>query len=164
VIGYLSAQDLHDEEAKVMQNYHQMSLKLLANVFATPKGRASMTDEEKARSLIEFCNKSFTSCNHKVAFHAALVLFNYLLAFETVNKRGVLPLLQHSVEAINNVLANAALEDKDTLVALLLCLCRLLFKNHELTVWVEDQYLETAMQQTMNGLKARAASLAPEVN
>ena len=87
-----------------MQNYHQMSLKLLANVFATPKGRASMSDPERAKSLIEFCTKSFNSCNHKVAFHAAIVLFNYLLAFESLNKRSILTLLEQAVQAIDQVL------------------------------------------------------------
>lgn len=87
VIGYLSAQNLQDTEARIMQNYHQMSLKFLANVFSTPQGRASMRDPEKARAVIEFCNLSFGSCNPKVAIHAGLVLFNYLLAFETESKK-----------------------------------------------------------------------------
>ena len=33
VIGYLSAQDLKDKDAKVMQNYHLACLKFLANIF-----------------------------------------------------------------------------------------------------------------------------------
>ena len=48
IIGYLSAQNLSDTEAKVIQNYHQMSLKLLVNVFTTSQGRAVMSDIERA--------------------------------------------------------------------------------------------------------------------
>lgn len=55
-----------------------------------------MTDPEKSTSLIEFCSKSFTSCNHKVVFHTALVLFNYLLAFEKVSKKDKNAILQLS--------------------------------------------------------------------
>ena len=98
-----------------------MSLKMLANIFSTARGRASMTDPEKSRSLIEFCNKSFTSCNHKVIFHTALVLFNYLLAFEKVSKKDLQPILELSFRAANEALGNQSLVDKDTLVAILLC-------------------------------------------
>jgi uncharacterized protein YhhL (DUF1145 family) len=35
IFGYLSAQDLKDKEAKVIQNYHLASLKFLANIFQT---------------------------------------------------------------------------------------------------------------------------------
>ena len=41
---------------------------------------------ERGKALIEFCNKSFSSCNPKVVYHAALVLFNYLLTFEKDTK------------------------------------------------------------------------------
>lgn len=80
---------MQDTEARLMQNYHQMSLKMLANIFTTPKGRASMTDPDKRGSLIEFCTKSFSSCNPKVVSHAAIVLFNYLLAFESESKKAI---------------------------------------------------------------------------
>ena len=81
-----------------------MSLKLLANVFATAQGRASMRDQDKARSLIEFCNLSLGSCNPKVAIHAGLVLFNYLLAFETESKKPYFAQLLQSTRAIDKVL------------------------------------------------------------
>ena len=134
-----------------------MSLKLLANVFKTSKGRASMQDPEKAKALIEFCNKSFSSCNHKVAFHAALVLFNYLLAFENQSKVQYQALLQLSVRALcDEILSKESITDKDTLVAALLCICRCLYKNHEVTVWVEKEFKEP-YQQTMAALEARAS-------
>lgn len=65
-----------------------------------------MTDPEKSTSLIEFCNKSFTSCNHKVVFHTALVLFNYLLAFEKVSKKDLKPILELSFKAADESLVN----------------------------------------------------------
>ena len=52
VIGYLSAQNMQDTEARVIQNYHQMSLKLLANLFTTPTGRVAMRNPERTIALI----------------------------------------------------------------------------------------------------------------
>lgn len=70
-----------------MQNFHQMSLKMLANIFSTPEGRTVMQSIEKGSEIVEFCNKSFSSCNAKVVYHAALVLFNYLMCFEGDSKK-----------------------------------------------------------------------------
>ena len=140
-----------------------MCLKLLANVFTTAKGRASMRDKAKASYLIEFCNTSFKSCNPKVTFHAAIVLFNYLLAFETESKKPYNHLLEQSIRAIDEVLKKPEITDKDTLVALLLCICRVLFKNHEMCVWVEDA-AQKFFKDTMVALKERSAALAPEVS
>ena len=163
VIGYLSAQNMQDTEARLMQNYHQMSLKMLANIFTTPKGRAAMYDPEKRGSLIEFCTKSFSSCNPKVVSHAAIVLFNYLLAFESESKKDIQGLLGQSISAINeHVLANESMNDKDTLIAVLLCLCRLLYKNHDLTKWVETAFKDM-FKNTLESLTARASALPDEV-
>ena len=109
---------------------------MLANIFTTPKGRAAMQDPEKARSIIDFCNLSFTSCNPKVTEKAALVLFNYLLAFENQRNKDFNEVFQQSVVVIGQVLE--PITDKMTLLALLLCECRLLFKNHTVVSWVED--------------------------
>lgn len=92
----------------------------------------------KASYLIEFCNTSFKSCNQKVAFHAAVVLFNYLLAFETESKKPYNHILEQSIRSIDEVLRKPEITDKDTLVALILCICRVLFKNHDMCVWTED--------------------------
>ena len=64
-----------------------MSLKMLSNVFSTPEGRSVMQDLEKGKALIAFCYKSLGSCNHKVVYHSTLVLFNYLLAYESDSKK-----------------------------------------------------------------------------
>ena len=140
IIGYLSCQELGDASNKVIQNYHQMALKLLANIFATAPGKAVMTDPEKAQALVGFCTKSFSSCNPKVAYFSALVLFNYQLTFENAKKKNMQALYEQAFKAIDEVLNNVELVDKDTLVALLLAQCRLLFKNHDMTVWVETDF------------------------
>ena len=88
---------MDDTEGRLIQNYHQMSLKMLANIFTTPKGRATMHDPEKRGSLINFCTMSFSSCNPKVVSHAAIVLFNYLLAFESESKKDILGMLGQAV-------------------------------------------------------------------
>ena len=46
-----------------------------------------MQNVEKGNELLEFCTKSFSSCNEKVVYHAALVMFNYMLCYESDNKR-----------------------------------------------------------------------------
>jgi len=124
---------MEDPEEKVMQNYHQVSLKLLANIFTTASGRAWISDSERTEALIDFCNQSFKSCNTKVVIHAALVLFNYLLAFDSTNKKDLQPVLEKSIEAITVFLANESIADAPTLTAVLICVCRLLYKNHGLT-------------------------------
>jgi len=59
---------------------------MLANLFASGKGRSVMQDLERGKALIAFCNKSFASCNAKVVYHAGLVLFNYLMCYEGDSK------------------------------------------------------------------------------
>lgn len=66
-----------------------MSLKMLANVFSTGQGKSVMQDIDRGQALIDFCNKSFASCNPKVVFHAAIVLFNYLLSYERDHKQDI---------------------------------------------------------------------------
>ena len=46
-----------------------------------------MQDKDRGKQLIEFCTMSLKSCNPKVVYHTALVLFNYLLAYEGDNKK-----------------------------------------------------------------------------
>ena len=139
-----------------------MGLKILANIFTTANGRNAMEDLDKARSLVDFCNKSFGSCNHKVAYHAALVLFNYLLANEKKDLTEIQPVLQLALIGINyQVLAKPEITDKDTLVAVLLCLCRLLYKNHELCTFVEKEF-KGPFKATMSALEDRALNMSNE--
>ena len=62
----------------------------------------------------------------------------------------------------NEVLANPNMNDKDCLIAVLLCLCRLLFKNQDLTKWVETEFKAT-FKGTLAGLTERASALPDEV-
>lgn len=140
IFGYLSAQDLKDKEAKVIQNYHLASLKFLANIFQTQEGKALMQSLEKGTELIDFCTKSFLSCNEKVVYHAAMVLFNYVLCFESDNKKTLQPSLEKAMKQIDEVLGDINMVDQDTLKALLLCECRILYKNVSLCSWVEEHF------------------------
>ena len=60
------------------------------------------------------------------------------------------------------VLAKPEITDKDTLVAVLLCECRLLYKNHELCVFVENEF-KGPFKQTMSSLEDRALEMPVEV-
>ena len=72
-------------------------------------------------------------------------------------------MLELAVTAINDqVLMNSQIADKDTLIAVLLCLCRLLYKNHDLTKWVETTFKET-FKATLLSLAERASALPDEV-
>merc|ERR1712051_827881 len=140
--------------------YHQMALKMLANVFSTSTGRIVMHNSEKAMALIQFCNQSMQSCNPKVTIHAALVLFNFLLTFENDSKQEYNEELKTSVRTIDGILKQAS--DKDLIVTLSLCLCRLLFKNHDITTFVEKEHKQS-FKETTDLLRERSAQLAPEV-
>ena len=52
IFEYFNQQNLTDPEAKSMQNYHQMSLKMLANIFSTSEGRGVMQDNGRGKELI----------------------------------------------------------------------------------------------------------------
>ena len=135
-----------------------MSLKLLANIFSTAKGRACMTDTAKAIYLVEFCAQSMSSVNPKVTFHAAITLFNYLLTFENASRKPLQEVLEQAIKSATEVLTRESLTDKDTLVALLISICRCLYKNHDLTVWVEKQY-KVEFKQIMAGLTERSQGM-----
>ena len=48
--------------------------------------------------------------------------------------------MEQALKSIDEALSNQALTDKDTLLSLLLCECRILYKNHEMVTWVEEQF------------------------
>lgn len=119
-----------------------------------------MQDLDRGKTLIEFCNKSFGSCNLKVVYHAGFVLFNYLLAYESDSKTKLQQVLEQSLKSIDEALSNTALVDKDTLLSLLLCECRILYKNSEMVTWVEEQF-KLFFKETHAELMSRTA--IPEV-
>lgn len=152
IFGYLSAQDLKDKEAKVIQNYHLASLKFLANIFQTAQGKSIMQSVDKSIELIDFCTKSFSSCNDKIVYHAAMVLFNEMLCFESDAKKSLQPALEKAMSQIGKALASLDMVDQDTLKALLLCECRILYKNSGVTAWADDNkasFLQTHTEVRM---------------
>lgn len=94
--------------------------------------------------------------------HAALVLFNYLLTSETESKKPLQSILEQSITAIEQVWQNEAQNDRDVLLTTLLCMCRLLYKNHDLTKWTEDNF-KSALKQTLASLSQRASALPAEI-
>ena len=150
----MSAQDLKDKEAKVIQNYHLASLKFLANIFQTSEGKKAMQNVEKGIELLEFCTKSFSSCNEKVVYHAAMVMFNYMLCFESDNKKALQESLQKAMKQIDEVLGDMNMVDQDALKALMLCECRILYKNSGMCSWVEDHF-RLFFTETHNEVKKR---------
>ncbi len=140
VIGYVSCQDLSDREAKVAHNYHLACLKFLANAFQTEAGRRAVMDPAKAVSLTQFCATSLASANPKTVLHAALLLFNQMLCWSREHKRELTGELQAAFKAIDTCLSNKELVDPETLTALVLCECRILYQNLDMCQWLEDQF------------------------
>jgi hypothetical protein len=82
IFGYLQCIDIKDPEAKVMQNFHLGSLRMLANIYQTDSGKDFMQGEDAANALLNFCNFSLDSVNPKVVFTAAVAIFNQVLCFK----------------------------------------------------------------------------------
>lgn len=55
MIQYLQMQDLSDASARIMQNYHRISLQLLTNFFSTQSGKDLMRQPERGHATVEFC-------------------------------------------------------------------------------------------------------------
>ena len=86
-----------------------------------------MQDLDRSKTLLDLCTKSFGSCNQKVVYHAALVMFNYLLSFEGDSKNKLQANLEQALKAIDEALSGGLTTDKDTQLSLLLCECRILY-------------------------------------
>lgn len=74
--------DIKDPEAKVMQNYHLISLKMLGNIYQTEAGKDFIQGLDQGTSLLNFITFSFESVNPKVVLVAAQVFFNHMLTFK----------------------------------------------------------------------------------
>ena len=48
--------------------------------------------------------------------------------------------MQQGLKAINTSINDKELTDQETLLALVLCECRILFSNAEICKWVEDEF------------------------
>lgn len=62
------------------------------------------------------------------------------MCYEGDSKTKLQGVLEQSFKSIDEALSSETLADKDTLVALLLSECRILYKNHEMVTWVEEQF------------------------
>lgn len=80
------------------------------------------------------------SCNEKIVYHAAMVLFNYILCYDSDNKSKLQASLERAMKQIDEALSDANTVDQDTLKALMLCECRILYKNSGMCQWVEDHF------------------------
>jgi hypothetical protein len=116
-----------------------------------------MQDDSRGRQLVEFCAKSFTSINQKVVYHAGLVLFNFLLCYQKEDKKNMQSELEQAFKSIDEALSTESLKDEDTLVALLLSECRLLYRNHEMVTWAEETF-KLFFVETHNQVKDRVDS------
>lgn len=67
-----------------------------------------------------------------------MCLFNQLLCWEGESLGPLCTELKASLKAIDTCLGNKELKDIETLKALLLCECRILYLNHEICTWVEE--------------------------
>jgi hypothetical protein len=69
-----------------------------------------------------------------------MVLFNYILCYDSDNKSKLQASLERAMKQIDEALSDANSVDQDTLKALMLCECRILYKNSGMCQWVEDQF------------------------
>lgn len=121
-----------------------------------------MSDVEKATTLIMFLNFSLKSCNPKVKQTACIVMFNFLMTSEPPMKKNLHSLLESSIRSVEEVIVTPEVTEKETIVASLILLCRLLYKNHELTVWVEEQH-NAEFKGSLEGLESRLQEMPAEV-
>ena len=82
IFQYLRCLDIKDNENKVIQNYHLICLKMLANIYQTQSGLDFVIDTEPSKDIIQFCEYSIASSNPKTVFTAAVVLFNHVLTYK----------------------------------------------------------------------------------
>jgi thioredoxin 1 len=153
IFGYVQCMDIKDPEAKVIQNYHLICLKMLGNIYQTQSGKDFMQSEDMSKALMDFCTFSIDSVNAKVVFTAAVVLFNHVLTY----KRDRALIDGHCKQAlvkIGQVITDPLLKDPEALSALLLCECRILWKNS--TCWeFAAKSLSPHFKSNHDQLKAR---------
>jgi len=69
--------------------------------------------------------------------------------------------LEVAFKSIDEVLGDETLVDQETLVAVLLCECRMLYLNTGLCVWLEESF-KLFFTETHNALKKRVNNTAVE--
>jgi hypothetical protein len=82
IFGYLQCMDIKDPEAKVIQNYHLICLKMLANIYQTDSGKDFIAGKDASLVMLDFLTFSFDSVNPKVIYTASVAMFNHFLTFK----------------------------------------------------------------------------------
>lgn len=82
------------------------------------------------------------------------MLFNYVLCFESDNKKDLQPAFENCFKTIDEALGDINIVDQDTLKAMLLAECRILYKNSNMCSWVEDSF-KLFFSETHNEVKKR---------
>lgn len=118
--------DIRDADARIMQNYHMICLKMLGNIYQTEAGKEFLQGDDASSALIDFCTYSFSSINPKVVFTAAIVLFNHILCYKR-EKSLLYSHLETAILKINEVFADPTLVDFEAVYGLLLCECRIVY-------------------------------------
>lgn len=96
----------------------------------------------KSIALVEFCTVSFNSCNPKVVATASMVLFNHLLCYQSPDRSNIESALNTAIESISHRLRDEDIaNEKDTLVAMILCECRILYREVNACIWVQDKFM-----------------------
>jgi hypothetical protein len=153
---YLQCLDIKDPADKVTQNYHLISLKMLANVYQTKIGIDFVSNVDCSRQIISFCEYSFDSCSPKAVFTAGVVLFNHLLSY-LGELDALAPELYSAIFKICERLEKV--EDEEARKALLLAATRMLYKNQTLLDKMQDG--KDKFVKAMNEFKSKPNS--PEV-
>lgn len=65
--------------------------------------------------------------------------------------------MEVAFKQIDEALSSEHVKDEDTLVAALLCECRILYKNNEMVTWVEETF-KLFFVETHNQLKEKTQS------
>ena len=65
--------------------------------------------------------------------------------------------MEVAFKQIDEALSSEYVKDEDTLVAALLCECRILYKNNEMVTWVEETF-KLFFVETHNQLKEKTQS------
>ncbi len=127
---------------------------MLANIYQTDSGKDFMQGEEASATIVNFCNYSFGSVNPKVVFTAAILLFNHILCFKR-DKSLLNELFEKALVNISEKLADEKLIDSEALSGLLLCECRIVYKNKHTVEFVKDK-LEPQFRKNHQNLKTRS--------
>ncbi len=129
---------------------------MLANIYHTDSGKDFMQREDASAAIVNFCNFSFSSVNPKVVFTAAILLINHILCFK-LDKSLLNELFEKALVTISEKLADKKLVDPEALSGLLLCECRIVYKNKHAVEFIKNK-LEPQFRKNHQNLKTRISA------